>query len=181
MCELLDAAFISNLVWCGFTIAPHSFCRFAKYGFVDAWIYEYGKVSIALKVRVLFSYTVDCPGFWDPVCCAGRRVSDQQVNMYLCYNLKTCLPLEQEGLSSRWLNRHVLLANKKTCLLNKKRCLLVQPENMSSGGTRRHAFLFKKETCLLDCEQAEIVWNCGESDAIVLNIPNQSGIVHNTP
>ncbi len=55
---------------------------------------------------------------------------------------QTCLPVEQEDMSSCRTRRHVFLLNKKTCLL-------VGQEYMSSCLKRKHVFLLNKKTCLL--------------------------------
>ena len=92
------------------------------------------------------------------------------MSILLVYGLKawlnywmTCLPVQQEGMSSCSGGRHAFLFSKKTCLLvedmsscrvgghvfssnkkacllfSKKACLLVQPEGMPSCSTGGHA------------------------------------------
>jgi len=61
--------------------------------------------------------------------------------VFLC-NKKTCLLVEQEGMSSCATRRHVFLCHKETCLL-------VAREDMFSCCTRRHVFLLRRTACVL--------------------------------
>jgi len=85
--------------------------------------------------------------------CASRSTSRHWRHV-LHLDKKTCLLVQQEGMSSSSTRRHVFLLNKKTrCLveqedmsflLDKNTCLLVEQENMPTCFTRRHVFLLDK-------------------------------------